>query len=219
MAVNEEIRHLREEITRLKLRLNELDKNEEVPSTVCGHDVVLEHLKKLSNQHGLQALAQLACYDSKYGWYTTNVEPTKLRALLEDSETVRDFLSLFCREGVWEVLDAAYHGEEFKGYEKERALLLEKGFLGKKGLTLNGLAVYVFLGHLTYNMTKKVDIKKATEIFKIVYELTGLNLTDRLPYSPEEFVELVSSHKDYKNLANHQITEEDLKEYLRQANV
>lgn len=46
MERNEEIKFLRQEITRLKVRLNELDKEVEPTSVSCGHDVVLEHLRK-----------------------------------------------------------------------------------------------------------------------------------------------------------------------------
>ncbi len=219
MTRNEEIMALRQEITRLKVRLYELDKTEEPTSLVCGHDVVLEHLRKLTQQQGAKALAQLACFDTKHGWYTTNIEPTKLRPLLEDGATVRDFLSLFCREGVWEVLEGAYHGEDLNGYEKERELLTEKGLLGDKGLTLDGFTSYVVIGHLAFNQTKKLAVPKAIEIFKIVYELTGLHYGEKLPYSDEEFLELLAGHKDFKSLADHQITRDDLIKYLHQANV
>lgn len=33
---------------------------------------------------------------------------------------------------------------------------------------------YAVLGHLAYNMNKKLDIKKAIEISKLVYDLTGI---------------------------------------------
>ena len=111
MDVNTEIKSIREEITRLKIRLKELDGITEPTSMVCGHDIVLEHLRKLAEQYELSGLCQMAGTDTKHGWYTTNIEPNKIRNLLEDGETLREFLSLFCKKGVWEVLELAFHGE------------------------------------------------------------------------------------------------------------
>ncbi|MGI6537919.1 MAG: hypothetical protein ACOX22_06220 [Caldicoprobacterales bacterium] len=101
---NDEIRTLREEITRLKIRLSELDDTAEPTSAVCGHDVVLDHLRKLTEQHHLQGLCLLAGTDCEHGWYTTSIIPNNIKALLEDGNTVRTFLSIFCQEGVWEAL-------------------------------------------------------------------------------------------------------------------
>ena len=111
MKKNNEIKSLRAEITRPKVRLSELDPKVEPTSVVCGHDIVLEHLRKLMKQHGLPGLAQLAAVDEKHGWYTTNIVPDTLGTLLESAEPVRDFLSVFSEKGVWETLEAAFRGE------------------------------------------------------------------------------------------------------------
>ena len=60
MDKNTEIKSIREEITRLKIRLKELDNTTEPTSMVCGHDIVLAHLRKLTDQYELSGLCQLA---------------------------------------------------------------------------------------------------------------------------------------------------------------
>ena len=214
-----EIKHLRKEITRLKNRLSELDESEEPTSVVCGHDVVLEHLRKLSKQHGLSGLSQLACCDKNHGWYTTNVEPSKIGILLGDSRPVTNFLKLFCHDGVWETLESAYQGEDLQQSDEIVKLLEENQLLSSGKLTSNGFTCYVVLGHLTYNMVKKVDILKQIEISKIVYDATGINYGEPLPYSTEEFLNLVTTHPDYETLIQRQVSTEDLIEYIRQLNV
>lgn len=56
------------------------------------------------------------------------------------------------------------------------------------------------------------------EISKLVYDSTGIHYGEHLPYSVAEFVEILSKHSDYANLANHNVSFEDLGEYLRQNN-
>jgi len=68
-------------------------------------------------------------------------------------------------------------------------------------------------------MVKKVDILKQIEISKIVYDATGINYGETLPYSTEEFLNLVTTHPDYETLVQRQVSTEDLIEYIRQLNV
>jgi hypothetical protein len=64
---------LKQEITRLKVKLSELDSDSEPTSAVCGHDVALENLKKTVKENSHQGLSQLLSYDLENGWYTTNL--------------------------------------------------------------------------------------------------------------------------------------------------
>ena len=219
MDVNTEIKSIREQITRLKMRLNELDGITEPTSMVCGHDIVLEHLKKLAEQYKLSGLCQLAGTDTKHGWYTTNIEPNKIRNLLEDGETLREFLSLFCKKGVWEVLELAFHGELDSEKSDLINFLEQKKMIVDNNLTSKGFTCYVVLGHLAFNMTKKLDPNKAIEIFQIVYDINGINYGEYLPYTTDEFMELISKHPKYPELLSKGVSIKDISEYLRQNNV
>ncbi len=219
MKKSDEIKNLRAEITRLKVRLSELDPKVEPTSVVCGHDVALENLRKLSTQHRLTGLAQLAAVDERHGWYTTNVVPEKLRALLESGEPVRDFLSAFLEAGVWEALEAAFHGETLEPTNNGVAALERRGLIENGKLTMNGFICYAVLGHLVFNLAKKLSIRKMIEISKLTYDCTGVNLGENLPYSPAEFIKLLSEHADYPKLMEHDISDSDIAEYLRQNNV
>lgn len=218
MDTNTETKSLREEITRLKIRLSELDNATEPTSVACGHDIVLDHLRKLTKQHELSGLSQLAGLDEKHGWYTTNVEPSKIRTLLENGDTLREFLSVFCEKGVWEALESAYHGELITEGAEAIGFLEKKQLLMDNKLTSKGFTCYVVLGHLAFNTAKKLDIRKAIEISKLVYDSTGIHYGEHLPYSAAEFAEILSKHPDYANLANYNVSLEDIGEYLRQNN-
>lgn len=219
MDVNNEIKHLREEITRLKIRLRELDGTTETTSMVCGHDVVLDHLRKLVEQHELSGLCQLAGTDSNHGWYTTSIEPNKIKFFLEDSETLREFLSLFCKKGVWEIMEQAFYNELNSDNSDLVDLLVEKDLIKDNKLTSKGFTCYAVLGHLAFNMTKKLDADTTIEIFKIAYDMTGINYGEYLPYTTNEFMELISKHPKYTELLEKGIAQKEINEYLRQNNV
>ena len=68
-------------------------------------------------------------------------------------------------------------------------------------------------------LTKKLAINKAIEIFKIVYDQTGINYGNRLPYDTEEFLAIVKAHPGYVNLSEKNIGDSDILEYLRQSNI
>lgn len=85
-------------------------------------------------------------------------------------------------------------------------------------LTPNGFTCYAVLGHLAYNMNKKIDIKKAIEISKLVYDLTGIYYGEYLPYSTEEFIKMISEHPEYDDLADKGMSIEDIGKYLWQNN-
>lgn len=51
-------------------------------------------------------------------------------------------------------------------------------------------------------MTKKLDLRKAIEISKLVYDVTGLNYGECLPYSTDEFIALLSNHPVYADSAD-----------------
>jgi hypothetical protein len=102
----------------------------------------------------------LAGLDEKHGWYTTNVEPSKIRTLLENGDTLREFLSVFCEKGVWEALESAYHGELITEGAKAIDFLEKKQLLMDNKLTSKGFTCYVVLGHLAFNTAKKLDIRK-----------------------------------------------------------
>lgn len=214
---NAEMLKLRQEITRLKVRLNELDGDYEPTSVSCGHDVVLAHLKKLMEQHELPGLCQIAGADKKHGWYTTNIVPEKIRVSLESADVLREFLAPFCLPGVWEALAGAYHGELAAG-DPGTDTLAREGLLQGDKLTVDGFTCYAVLGHLAYNAKKKLAIPKAIEIFKLAYKLTGLEFGEFLPYSEQEFFELLRDHSGYAALVAKGISEEDIKTYIRQNN-
>lgn len=219
MNKNEELKFLREEITRLKLRVNELDSREEPTSAVCGHDVTLEHLRKLNEQHKMNGLCQLAGIDDKYGWYTTNIEPNKIKAFLNDANAVKQFLVIFCIDGLWEALEAVYHCQKHNA-SKEVIESLHRADLVVNGtLTDKGFMCYAVLGHLVFNMTKKLAVNKVIEIFQIVYEQTGINYGNRLPYTADEFLSMVKAHPRYTSLLEKNISDLDIYEYLRQSNI
>lgn len=219
MEKDKELRFLREEITRLRLRVYELDSHEEPTSAVCGHDVTLEHLRKLTEQHKMDGLCQLAGIDDKYGWYTTNIEPNKIKAFINDANIVREFLTTFCLEGFWEALEAAYHCQEYNAKTEVIESLRKLEFIVDENLTKKGFMCYAVLGHLIFNITKKLAINKAIEIFKIVYDQTGINYGNRLPYDTEEFLAIVKAHPGYVNLSEKNIGDSDILEYLRQSNI
>lgn len=212
-----EIKRLRQEITRLKVRLHELDDSSEPTSVACGHDVALEHLRKLASQHGLTGLCQMTGTEEGHGWYTTNIVPQQLRALLEGGAVVREFLGLFCAPGVWEALTAAFHGESAPGPGTD--LLKENSLIQDGKLTVDGFFCYAVLGHLTYNIKKKLAIPKALAIFKLAYAQTKIQYGEHLPYSEAEFVALLQKHPTYPELAAADVTEADIRTYLRQINV
>jgi hypothetical protein len=81
-------------------------------------------------------------------------------------------------------------------------------------LTMEGFACYAVLGHLAFNMTKKVAIHKAIEISTMVYDLTG-TYGGYLPFSTDEFLELIGTHPDYPKLPQLGVCAEDIAEYLR----
>jgi hypothetical protein len=68
-------------------------------------------------------------------------------------------------------------------------------------------------------MTLKLPPEKAIPMFKIAYELTGIEYGEHLPYTKEEFVTMIKAHKDYAELVNVHISDEDIGEYIRQINV
>ncbi len=219
MDINTEIKSIREEITRLKLRLKELDGTTETTSMVCGHDAVLDHLRKLTAQYELSGLCQMAGTDAKHGWYTTNIEPNKIRSLLENGETLRDFLSLFCKEGVWEVLERAFHDELVSENDDLIHLLTDNDLFADQKLTSKGFTCYAVLGHLAYNMTKKLDPDKTIEIYQLAYDISGINYGEYLPYTTDEFIDLISKHPRYPELLDKGITLKEISEYIRQNNV
>lgn len=219
MDRNEEIRSLREEITRLKLRLSELDKTTEPTSAVCGHDIVLEHLRKLTKQHGLNGLCQLAGTDNKHGWYTTNIEPSKIKLFLNGSDTLREFITIFSLNGVWEALEAAYYNELDDVNNDHLLLLQQKDLIKDCRLTSRGFMCYAVLGHLAFNMTKKLEPNKTISIYKLAYDVTGINYGEPLPYTSTEFLDLIKKHPAYNDLVQEGVTETDILEYIRQNNV
>lgn len=164
-------------------------------------------------------LCQLAGTDNEHGWYTTNIAPNNIRVLLEDGDTVRDFLSAFCEKGVWEALESAYHGELGAVTNDIIKFLGGKGMVKGNKLTPKGFTCYAVLGHLAFNMNKKLDINKIIEISKLVYDLTGIYYGERLPYSMEEFIKMISGHPDYNDLVNKGVSIEDIGKYLRQNNI
>jgi hypothetical protein len=220
MEKNEEIKQLREQITRLRVRLNELDadKANEPATEVCGHDFLLDHLKKLGGQYNQKGRCVLAGYHNDY-WYTTTIEPSKIRAFLEDSKPVKVFLSLFCNESLWDGLASSFEGKADKIKPEVYKLLEQNGLVSGNVLTVKGFTCYAVLGHLVYNMTKKLPPEKAIPIFKIAYELTGIEYGENLPYTKEEFVTMIKAHKEYAELARANISDEDIGEYIRQNNV
>lgn len=215
---NAEILRLRAEITRLKVQLNELDSEYEPTSVACGHDVVLAHLRKLKEQHGLSGLCQLAGIDQNHGWYTTNIIPDRIRAFLEDASALRGFLAQFSAPGVWEALAQAFHGElivDASGAET----LVANGLMEGNRLTENGFLCYAVLGHLAYNVKKKLPIPKTIAIFKLAYEVTGREYGEQLPYSEDEFLSLLQGRQGYPELLAQGITDTDIKTYIRQLNL
>lgn len=161
----------------------------------------------------------MAGTDAKHGWYTTNIEPNKIRDLLEESETLREFFSTFCKKGVWEILEQGFHGELDSNNSDLIDMLIEKNLIKNYRLTSKGFICYAVLGHLAYNMTKKLDPNKSIEIFKIAYDITGINYGEYLPYTTNEFLELISKHPKYTGLLDKGVTPKDIVEYLRQNNV
>jgi hypothetical protein len=218
--INEEKKRLREEITRLKMRLAEIDETVEPTSQVCGHDVVLDHLKKLSEEHNLEGLCQLAGSHNQYGWYTTNIEPSKIRPLLESGDTVRNFLEVFTLADAWETLESAYHKDVLVDENPIVLKLMASGIINEKHeLTNKGFTCYGVLGHLAFNMNKKLEIEKAIEIFKEVYEVTHIEFGEKSNYDEESFLILLRESNGYERLNKKGISNADLVKYLNQTNV
>lgn len=220
MNINEEKKRLREEITRLKMRLSEIDETVEPTSQVCGHDVVLDHLKKLCEEHNLEGLCQLAGSHNQYGWYTTNIEPSKIKPLLESGDAVRDFLEVFTVAEAWETLESAYRKEAPIDGNPIVLKLIDSGLINENHeLTNKGFTCYGVLGHLAFNMNKKLEIEKAIEIFKEVYEVTQIEFGEKLNYTEKSFINLLIESSGYERLNKKGISNVDLVKYLNQTNV
>jgi len=220
MEKHEEIKKLREEITRLRVRLNELDEesNTEPVTEVCGHDFILDNLKKFGKQYNQLGRSALAGYHNDY-WYTTTIEPSKINSFLEDSVPVKEFLTIFCIDGVWDALVHAFNGE-FNLITKDAYRILETNkFIENNNLTIKGFTSYVVLGHLIFNMTKKLPVEKAISIFKVAYEITGIEYGEYLPYTGNDFLNNIKGHEKYNDLLAQGITEHDICEYIRLINV
>lgn len=220
MDKNEEKKFIREEISRLKMRLAELDESVEPTSSTCGHDVVLDHLRKLTEEHRLEGLCQLAGVHEKNGWYTTNINPTKIKYLIEEPNTVTEYLKTFSEERVWECLESAFYGEieENELHRKAEVEMLQtKNLIGENGkLTANGFLSYCVLGHLSYNVCKKLDILKSIEIFKELYELTGSQFGEKLEIETSELLLKMSENGSFDRLSSKGITKDDIVTYTRQ---
>jgi hypothetical protein len=220
MDKNEEIKTLRENITRLRVRLNELDgdNNVEPVTEVCGHDFILDHLKKFGTQYHQSGRCVLAGYNNE-NWYTTTIEPSKINSLLENSLPIKEFLSIFCNENVWDALVLAFN-ENVSQINQEIYKILEINQLicGNK-LTVKGFICYAVLGHLVFNMTKKLVPEKAIPIFYIAHKITGIEYGEHLPYSINEFIDMIKKHEQYNELVDKGITDYDIGEYIRQINI
>ena len=220
MEKHEEIKKIREEITRLRIRLNELDEenNNEPATEVCGHDFILDNLRKFGKQYNQLGRSALAGYYKDY-WYTTTIEPSRISSFLEDSVPVKEFLKIFCIDGVWDALIHAFNGE-FSLINKDTYRILETNkFVENDNLTIRGFTSYAVLGHLVFNMTKKLPVEKAISIFKAAYEITGIEYGEYLPYSDNDFLNNIKGHEKYNDLLTQGITDHDIYEYIRQMNI
>jgi hypothetical protein len=101
----------------------------------------------------------LAGLDEKHGWYTTNVEPSKIRTLLENGDTLREFLSVFCEKGVWEALESAYHGELITEGAKAIDFLEKKQLLMDNKLTSKGFTCSCLIGAVSHD-TKRMGFSQ-----------------------------------------------------------
>lgn len=220
MNVNDEKKFLREEITRLRMRLVELDESVESTSSTCGHDVVLEHLKKLTQEHQLEGLCQIAGIHEKNGWYTSNINPAKIKYLLEEPNTVVDYLSIFTSKKVWECLESAFLCEleaDRLHRAEEIKILQNNNLIGSDyRLTTNGFLSYCVLGHLAYNVCKKLDIMKSIEIFKEVYEITGTQFGEKLGIDSKDLLKKIAENRALERLSIKGILESDILTYVRQ---
>jgi hypothetical protein len=123
---------LKQEITRLKVKLSELDSDSEPTSAVCGHDVALENLKKTVKENSHQGLSQLLSYDLENGWYTTNLPTYAIGNYLEDFSTVANFFSLLSRKDTWEILQQCYFKQEPEIENENYKILRKMNFIDEE---------------------------------------------------------------------------------------
>ncbi len=208
---------LKQEITRLKIKLAELDSKIESTSAVCGHDVALENLKKTVHENSHQGLSQLLAYDLKNGWYTTNLPTYAIGNYLEDFTTVSDFFSLLSKKEIWKILQQCYFRIKPENEDENYRLLRKREFIDEENhLTEKGFLVYAVGGHLCYNATLKQDILKTITISQQIYQMTGKYYGEDLSVSVKELFQNLKDSGNWRALESSGISEEDLQIYLAQ---
>ena len=217
MNKNEELLYLRQEITRLKIRLTQLDPTEEPTCVTCGHDVALENLKKLCKQHGLSGLSQLVGIENKWGWYTTNINPERIEYYLRDQDTVSKLYSIIATPKIWKALTDLFHERDAEIDEETKSKLLVYNLIDRNcKLTTNGVFCYIVAGHLCFNLTLKQDVGVALKIFEQLFEITNKQYGENLGITYTEMISLLKKHDKYELLRNQGITDNDLQKYYYQ---
>jgi hypothetical protein len=210
---------LKQEITRLKVKLSELDSDSEPTSAVCGHDVALENLKKTVKEKSHQGLSQLLSYDLENGWYTTNLPTYAIGNYLEDFSTVANFFSLLSRKDTWEILQQCYFKQEPEIENENYKILRKMNFIDEENhLTEKGFLVFAAGGHLCYNATLKQEISKTITISQQIYEITGIHYGEDLLMSANEIIQKLKDTEKWRVIENEGICEKDIKIYLYQMN-
>jgi hypothetical protein len=212
----EEIVFLRKEISRLKFRLSQLDTTTEPTSVSCGHDVLLDHIKKLCEQNRIKGITQLAFFDEEWGWSTTNLETRKIRKLLK-YKNVSETLDIVQNPKIWDTLTKLFHHEDLVLDENIQKALFEKEIIDTENrLTSKGVFLYSVTGHLCYNSSVKQDIEIASQIFEQVYQITQTQYGDPLQISLEDLISKLKEVGSFEQLDKENIKESDVTKYYEQ---
>ncbi|MDA3810622.1 MAG: hypothetical protein PF518_09890, partial [Spirochaetaceae bacterium] len=188
MNKSKEIVHLQQEITRLKNRLSQLDSDVEPTSVACGHDILLNHIRKLCNQSNIKGISQIAYLDEEWGWSTTNIETRKVRKLMS-YEGIEQTLGFLLNPKIWNSLTDLYHNENNELNNEIEELLLNKKIIDAAGkLTSSGVFLYTVTAHLCFNFSVKQDISIASQIFEQVFPITKTPYGEQLKISYEELL-------------------------------
>lgn len=241
--MNREAYELRSKINQLKARLKEIEGDELssdqemelCASATCGHDVVLENLKKLCTDYQLKNLAVMAAWEREESgnvkWYSTNVSPLALPYLLRDVQSILQFLSPVYNQTALKIMEYLLETEQAtlsglttaldtKGEELQKRVeeLKEKDFLaensGEISLTVRGWQTMIVLGHLTFVLDVKVPPEKAIPLSKAFLEVLHINWGDVVEMDSQEVISRFRETGWLERLAQEKVTVEDIEKAI-----
>lgn len=241
--LNREAYEIRLQINQLKERLveiegSELSSDEEMQlcaSATCGHDVVLENLKKLCQDYDLKNLAVMAAWEKEdtdhVKWYSTNVSPQALSYLLRDVKSILHFLAPVYGLEALQIMQYLLDNDkgnleelvedlDLSREDVERVLhgLQEEDFVTEKEgiwvLTIKGWQTFIILGHLTYVLDVKVPPQKAIPISKGFLEVFGMQWGDPIEMDSQEVIGGLRKSGWLEKLQEMNVTIEDIEKAI-----